>query len=244
MTERDTGVVPTDAVCLGCDFRLRGLSGPSCPECGRSFDPNDTTTFGLSTSPTRWQRSARPPSVAGCLFVAGLCSWGLVGASGPARWEADWACLFTFVGIPLGIVAVATYLERLFASLRMVVQATEPPPEVRSRWRWLVMPVCVLLIVSCFIYPWPLMLRFRLSHSPVDAAVVDYRAGRIAGDQRVGLYYVGDVDGAAWSNRATVRFTTGASFIDLVGFEYDPLPGHPTTTLTMEVAPSWYTFED
>ena len=93
-------------------------------------------------------------------------------------------------------------------------------------------------------YPWPLMLRFRLSQSALDAAVKDYRAGKFSGDQWVGLYYVRDVDGTAWSSRPTVRFITGASFIDPVGFEYDTLPGHSMGYLVREVAPSWYTFED
>lgn len=38
--------------CLGCGYRLVGLTAPVCPECGRVFSPNDPSTF-----------SRRPPFV-------------------------------------------------------------------------------------------------------------------------------------------------------------------------------------
>lgn len=34
-----------EAYCLTCGYRLRGLPGPVCPECGQPFDPNDPATF-------------------------------------------------------------------------------------------------------------------------------------------------------------------------------------------------------
>src|SRR5690242_19490405 len=51
--------------CLGCDYPLRGLTEPRCPECGRAFDPRDITSvnvgrplgaFGrlLVSPPGRW----------------------------------------------------------------------------------------------------------------------------------------------------------------------------------------------
>ncbi len=48
------GPVPHDAICLDCGYSLRGLcyiAGKSiyygrCPECGRWFDPDDSSTFG------------------------------------------------------------------------------------------------------------------------------------------------------------------------------------------------------
>lgn len=34
-------------LCRGCNYALRGLSGPRCPECGRAFDPADPATMNL-----------------------------------------------------------------------------------------------------------------------------------------------------------------------------------------------------
>ncbi len=31
--------------CLGCEYDLRGLPEPRCPECGRAFDPQNPKTF-------------------------------------------------------------------------------------------------------------------------------------------------------------------------------------------------------
>ena len=32
--------------CLDCHYSLENLTENRCPECGRAFDPNDTSTFG------------------------------------------------------------------------------------------------------------------------------------------------------------------------------------------------------
>ena len=37
--------IPDDAWCLGCGYSLRGLPSAVCPECGKSFDPDDLKTY-------------------------------------------------------------------------------------------------------------------------------------------------------------------------------------------------------
>src|SRR5436190_23642408 len=37
--------LPDSARCLQCDYLLRGLTEPRCPECGREFDPADPKTY-------------------------------------------------------------------------------------------------------------------------------------------------------------------------------------------------------
>jgi hypothetical protein len=39
--------VPDEALCLGCNYPLRGLVSARCPECGRPFDPADPITLNL-----------------------------------------------------------------------------------------------------------------------------------------------------------------------------------------------------
>ena len=46
--------MPAEARCLTCGYLLRGLPEPVCPECGRRFDPADTSTF--DTRPPSWRR--------------------------------------------------------------------------------------------------------------------------------------------------------------------------------------------
>jgi hypothetical protein len=39
--------VPDGALCLSCNYPLRGLSSGRCPECGRAFDPGEPMTMNL-----------------------------------------------------------------------------------------------------------------------------------------------------------------------------------------------------
>lgn len=39
-------------VCLGCGYLLHGLTADACPECGRTFDPNDPETYLNTTRQT------------------------------------------------------------------------------------------------------------------------------------------------------------------------------------------------
>src|SRR5438132_7543943 len=36
---------PSEALCLGCNYPLRGLPESRCPECGRVFDPREPWTM-------------------------------------------------------------------------------------------------------------------------------------------------------------------------------------------------------
>jgi len=49
--------LPLTARCLGCDYLLRGLPEPMCPECGRPFDPGDPSTY--DARPLGWRRRRR-----------------------------------------------------------------------------------------------------------------------------------------------------------------------------------------
>ena len=46
----------TGAICRGCGYALRGLSEAVCPECGRAFDPDDSSTFLLERDLRRRRR--------------------------------------------------------------------------------------------------------------------------------------------------------------------------------------------
>jgi len=53
-SNRQSPIPPTasqqDALCLECRYPLRGLINSRCPECGRAFDPTDSTTMYLRPS--------------------------------------------------------------------------------------------------------------------------------------------------------------------------------------------------
>ena len=68
------------ALCLGCNYPLRGLREPRCPECGRAFDPDDPWTMNIGRPmPPVVRRLIRPPGRAAWIvfFVAiGAMLWG------------------------------------------------------------------------------------------------------------------------------------------------------------------------
>ena len=71
MTDSST---PPEPQCLTCGYILRGLSTNTCPECGRSFDPNDPTTFD---SLPKLRRRKRRTGLAIALLLLLLCGYGL-----------------------------------------------------------------------------------------------------------------------------------------------------------------------
>lgn len=40
-------------ICRECGYSLRGLADPRCPECGREFDPGDSSTFAVQPNTYR-----------------------------------------------------------------------------------------------------------------------------------------------------------------------------------------------
>jgi hypothetical protein len=68
---------PDAGYCLGCGYRLTGLTQPRCPECGRRFDPARRRSY--ASSPHAWR----------------VRRWG-------ARVALSAACLAALVGAALG----------------------------------------------------------------------------------------------------------------------------------------------
>lgn len=65
-----TQALSDNACCLGCGYLLRGLDLPTCPECGRGFEPSDSKTFAHSPSDLRGRRIKR--------HIPRFLVWGLI----------------------------------------------------------------------------------------------------------------------------------------------------------------------
>lgn len=232
---------------MDCAYWLVNLPTQRCPECGRWFDPADPSTYQQASKKVGWRRLASSLSSRQCVIFAVLSLYGIVNASGPAQWEAGSICMVAFVGVPLWLGILLLYVVRTAATWLDRERAKLDDSERSGRWRWWVVPICAVLVVSSWIYPWPLLLRFRLSQTAFEAAVADYQMGATFRGKWVGLYYVKNAHPITYTGpggRTTVGFVTGSNVLDPVGFEYDPLPNHPTGFMIYEVGKSWYTFED
>jgi hypothetical protein len=128
---------------------------------------------------------------------------------------------------------------RLYVRHRLLPhEASNPTPR---KWRWAVAPVAALLVVSALMTAWPMRIRFHFSLSAFDQAVEDIRSGAKTnmGPQRIGLYHVKRI---APEPDGRIRFVTGTSIIDPVGFCYDPKVGH-RGGLSVRLTPNWYATE-
>lgn len=82
------GELPETACCRTCGYLLRGLPEPTCPECGRPFDPADPRTYAPSAA-WRWRRKWVPRMVA----VVVLAALGLIFAPrGSAKGKIVFTC--------------------------------------------------------------------------------------------------------------------------------------------------------
>ncbi|UCF34575.1 MAG: hypothetical protein JSV78_04585 [Phycisphaerales bacterium] len=62
-------MMPKEARCLGCGYMLRDLPEPVCPECGRSFDPADPTTYDPNPPGSRRRRWIKRGVVAAVIVL-------------------------------------------------------------------------------------------------------------------------------------------------------------------------------
>jgi len=108
-------------LCLDCDYPLRGLATPRCPECGRAFDPNDSWTMNVGRPMRRALRwLLRPPgrwTVAAAIVAAAVVVSD--GNPGPTKWNRTelglvlWAVIgYSLAFSPGG--AVVGDLSRIF----------------------------------------------------------------------------------------------------------------------------------
>lgn len=115
-----------DPRCAACGYRLCGLSVPSCPECGRRFDPDRPDTYSYRP-PFVWQQYWWPGAVmslgvglAWCVvfYAAGELGWGvftgvpfMLGAligyrPQPGRWRVSLVARGALLAVPVLLVAL------------------------------------------------------------------------------------------------------------------------------------------
>jgi len=235
-----------NARCLWCGYPLQGLPGPVCPECGRSFDPDDQSTYDHPWIPPSWRIWAKPPRTwhALCVVTITLVALENISTTGALIRSQSWilpcAASFTCAAVPMLFVVVCNYLIRLFAVRNDCERSSADKARKRHdrKWRWLVTPVCLAVIGSALIRPWPLYVRFYLSRPALEQAAQKVLAQpqTILGSRWIGLYYIEQFELAS---TGCVQFHTGRTLAGRVGFEYDPKGGTASQTMR-RLAADWY----
>jgi len=81
--------IPATARCLSCGYLLRGLPSPVCPECGRTFDPADTTTYDLR--PPDWRRRRKIKRIAFAV-IGFIALWVAFGPRALLKGKLEFKC--------------------------------------------------------------------------------------------------------------------------------------------------------
>jgi hypothetical protein len=216
------GYLPDHAVCLGCGYPLRGLSEHRCPECGRGFDPQDEHSYRTR----RWQIFAATPrwwhilGISLCTVLALTESARVPGGVFPSVLEISGVC-FVFVAV---IALLGDYALRIHHCIR-----TRRYLPARGKrhvpWRWVVTPVCVVILFSLGARPpsWPFRVRFALSRSAFERVEECFLAGELqnAGPQRIGLFHVEKI---VELERGVPAFQVGTDWVDYIGFVHRTEP--------------------
>jgi hypothetical protein len=231
--------IPDTAICLGCGYRLRGLSVGRCPECGREFDPGASTTFGdlRLSGIRRW--FAKPPRLWHVLPIGLLTgAWLYYASKPPAMFQGMWVVCLALIVFPAAIIDHLWRITAIVRVHRRLGREDAPRPQ-RQHWRWAVTPICFLALASVFFTNWPARARFAWSRNAFEEVAESYLAGKAAetGPQQIGLYQVKEI---GQLEPESVYFLVGYDWVDYVGFVYYP-NGCPTKQRGRQyLARGWY----
>lgn len=251
MQEQVSSPLSPDATCIGCGYRLFALSTFTCPECGRASNPSDPTTYRMGSERERWRKWGAPPSRKECWWTAIFGAYVLYCASCPASHGGLGGLGALVCSAVVWVPLLLSYLLRL--AILVIALGRPSLDEDRtggsrsaSRLNWMWLPMFFGLSLSSLAYPWPLVLRFQLSHSAFQQAVKDVQSGTLKRSKWVGLYHVSPKtvtpSGQALP-RGVVRFEVGNPSLppDETGFEFAPhSPG--SSSNSYQLTKEWRTY--
>jgi hypothetical protein len=159
--------------CLDCRYALQGLAENQCPECGRSFNPQDPSTTAFH--PVRDSRIVLAKT--GKVLAVGM---GIVAGA-------------AFVFSSIGIGTFFLVLAGLFLSpLIVVILIVALIPSVPLATRWRVAGIAsVALLVSIALTDWPFRIMFALHRPALNRFVARAQSGQLStnsGSVGVGLF--------------------------------------------------------
>jgi len=236
--QQDAPPLPAGAVCLECEYQLRGLSTNVCPECGTSFDPDDPSTYGPQS--TRRTKKARqhPTILDGVLLFASIL-FLLVDISGPGQsmLRLGGSIVATLLVFKLGNERIGRPSKRRSRGNR---HGNQPKRSWRYRW-W--PPLMLTLLITACLYPWPAYLRFQVSKSAFETALKGIPATTGTMPLPIGLYRIQAIT-TKRTGCVFFRVETGPASFEAHGFWYVPLgapmPKFPDF-VSNRVAANWYT---
>ncbi len=239
--------VPETARCLVCEYPLRGLPTPVCPECGRAFDPSDPKTFRVGPRPPWWQRRENPPGVWHAVLTVAVSLILLDGRSRPAGAMGNFVSAWCCIVLAAAPILLATYgLHTVVVLVCRSSTAVAPHTGRRRRLRWIVLPVCLALVLSALPWNWPLFVRFACSRSAMEREARQALSRSATGlaptmRGRVGLYWVDQV--VVDATVPCAYLFTDSGVLAPIGFAWCP-SGPSPECVDVNLPAGWYVHED
>ncbi len=230
MTDARTGEAMSarDPRCLGCDYVLDGLVESRCPECGRSFDPQDPCTFYTGSRLEKWvRRWSEPPRKTLNRCACAVAALYLIQSALPGGLSV----------VPLLCISVGALLICiwLFRFLMRFVLRRKHGCALQSPKRWLVIPTACAVIALSSAVQFPLRVGFWLSRPSMDALASEVASSPASSFEPrwVGIYRVQQI--TRISSGVLLR-VAGAGFMDTLGFAHSS-SGMPPTLFGEEFSP-------
>ncbi|MCH8146875.1 MAG: hypothetical protein IH987_02645 [Planctomycetes bacterium] len=216
--------LPESAMCIDCDYFLRGLDVSVCPECGRAFDPSDATTFQHPSRPVGWRRWAKAPSLTQAVPAVALALAYSYWSSVPGGLLASLGfgvIVFDIAGVALAGWLTVDYIRRVRAAVKDRGRASLDQSHKRDKscFRWVATPLCLAVLVSGIVTSWPLRRRFELSRIAFEDVIRKVESGAVPSTLtgRIGLMPVRRI---IRYGTGGVYFQTGVSGFDRVGLDF------------------------
>lgn len=193
----DTLNIPGQARCLECDYQLRRLTEPRCPECGRKFDPDRAITMNLTGAPiSQFRRRLLrclpvwPINLLGLALVAyqfwiQRYDWDKVILPQSLTW--CWGALAVLYLVVALLPGIAARIRPLPAALW---------PHRRRRYQLRLLPLLGVLAIIARYSNTPFYLAYRLSRPAMDRFARDMLAQPWQvnyPDRWVGLFWAQDI---------------------------------------------------
>ena len=209
------------ALCLGCNYPLRGLRDNRCPECGRRFDPDDPWTMNIGRPmPPLVRRLISPPArPAWIVFFLAI---------GAILWGTAWLPGGPFVllgGMVLLALNVVYRGVRLSISLALARRYHQPIPRRPGLFGNPFASTFILILLGPVLYfDLPLKLTIACARPSVYRMWAIDPAPRGGGfrNRRVGVLWPGWVD--VNPNHVSLEFKWSGSL------DFDPETGDVTIT--------------
>lgn len=252
-SNRQGVVLPPDAMCLSCGATLADSKRRTCSACLRPYHPLDRSTYSTTLAERDSGYWLSAPSGTECVLTGLFLFYYLYSVSSPAvpNYGARLGALIC--SAPVWMTLVIVYLRRRSVCTAYMRSRYAEPKMLaflrRDRLRWYLLPMACLLIGLASISDWPVRLRFALSRSALERAVVEAQAGRFGQPHRVGFYYL-TFDPAMSSvgpkGIGRVYFETPSYCLppDRIGFEYNPDDAAHLPSVSFRIAPKWFCRSD